>query len=93
MVLRTDDEMYTLAEVKTIQKELIRERVRYTFNKRYDSMDIALAISQVSTNGTKYQNLVTDITNWVAARTTALNDVDTATTKAAVRAIKFQVPG
>lgn len=93
MVLRTDDEMYTLAEVKTIQKELIRERVRYTFNKRYDSMDIALAIFQVSTNGTKYQNLVTDITNWVAARTTALNAVDTATTKAAVRAIKFQVPG
>lgn len=93
MVLRTDDEVYTLDEVKTIQKELIRERARYTFTKRYDSMDTALAISQVLTNGTKYQNLVTDITNWAAARKTALDAVDAATTKAAVRAIKFQVPG
>ena len=93
MVLRTDDEVYTLDEVKIIQKELIRERARYTFTKRYDSMDTALAISQVLTNGIKYQNLVTDITNWIAARKTALDAVDAATTKAGVRAIKFQVPG
>lgn len=91
--LRTDDEIYTLAEVKTIQKELIRERARYTFNKRYDSMDIALAISQVLSNGAKYQNLVTDVTNWIAARKAALDAVDAATTKSAVRAIKFQTPG
>lgn len=93
MIPRTDDELYTLNEVKSIQKELIRERARYTFNKRYDSMDIALAISQVLSNGTKYQNLVTDVTNWVAARKAALDAVDAATTKSAVRAIKFQTPG
>lgn len=93
MILRSDDEIYTLEDVKNIKKEEIRERARYTFNKRFDSMDVALAISQVLTNGNKYKNLVTDITNWVAARKTALDAVDAATTKSAVRAIKFQVPG
>lgn len=93
MVLRTDDEIYTLEDIKNMKRGEIRERARYTFVKRYDSMDTALAISQVLTNGTKYQNLVTDVTNWVAARKTALDAVDAATTKAGVRAIKFQVPG
>lgn len=93
MVLCTDDEIYTLQGVKDIKKEEIRERARYTFNKRYDSMDVALAISQVLTNGNKYQSLVTDVTAWIAARKTALDAVDAATTKAAVRAIKFVVPG
>lgn len=93
MVLRTDNEIYTLQDVKDIKKEEIRERTRYTFNKRYDSMDVALAISQVLTNGNKYQSLVTDVTAWIAARKTALDAVDAATTKAEVRNIKFQVPG
>lgn len=93
MVLKTDDETYTLENVKDIKREEIRERARYTFNKKYDSMDVAMAISQVLTNGAKYQNLVTDVTNWMAARKTALDAVDVATTKAQVRAIKFQVPG
>lgn len=93
MVLKTDDEMYTLENVKDIKREEIRERTRYTFNKKYDSMDVALAISQILTNGAKYQNLVTDVTSWIAARKTALDAVDAATTKAQVRAIKFQTPG
>ena len=92
LILRTDNEVYTLEDVKNMKKEEIRERARYTFDKKYDAMDIALSISQVLTNGNKYQSLVTDITNWIAARKTALDAVDAATTKAEVRAIKFKIP-
>jgi len=93
LVERTDDERYTLEEAKANRKEEIRARARDSFNRRNDSMDIAFAVSQMAANGQKWQDLMADVTDWRAARKTALDAIDAATTKAQVAAIKFQVPG
>jgi len=93
LVARGEDERYTLEEAKADKKEEIRQRARDTFNRRNDTMDIAFAVSQMASNGQKWQDLMADVTDWRAARKTALDAVDAATSKAQVAAIKFTVPG
>ena len=93
MVARTEDEKYTLEEAKADRKEIIRAKARDTFNRRNDAMDIAFAVSQMTAGGQKWLNLMADVTDWRAARKTALDAVDAATTKAEVAAIRFITPG
>ena len=93
LVVRAEDEKYTLEEAKADKKEAIRAKARDTFNKRNDVMDVAFAVTQVvASGGSKWDALVADVTNWRAARKTALDAVDAATTKAEVAAIRFIVP-
>lgn len=92
LVARGEDERYTLDEAKADRKEEIRARARYTFNRRNDSMDISFAVSQMTAGGQKWLDLMADVTDWRAARKTALDAVDAATTKAEVSAVKFIVP-
>ena len=92
LVVRVEDEKYTLEEAKADKKEAIRAKARDTFNRRNDAMDIAFAVSQMVANGQKWQELLADVTDWRAARKTALDAVDAATTKAGVAAVKFIVP-
>lgn len=92
LVARGEDERYTLEEAKADRKEEIRARARDTFNRRNDAMDIAFAVSQMAANGQKWQDLMADVTDWRAARKTALDAIDAATTSAQVAAVRFQVP-
>ena len=92
LVARGEDERYTLEEAKADRKETIRAKARDTFNRRNDSMGIAFAVSQMVANGQKWLDLIADVTDWRAARKTALDAVDAAKTKAEVAAVKFMVP-
>lgn len=93
LVARGEDERYTLEEAKAARREEIRARARDIFNRRNNVMDIAFAVSQMAANGQKWQDLMADVTDWRAARKTALDAIDAATTAAQVSAVRFIVPG